>query len=383
MHSMMRFKHTRVVILVSLLFASGCGGDQSAQGAAPPGGMPPSGVKLLTLEQKPIEQTSEFIATARSLRSTTVQPEVEGIVTKILVKSGDRVRAGTALVQINADKQQATVRSTEANRAGTEADVQYWRQQVKRLEALVEAGAISRQEFDQAQNQLRTAEARLAALEAQVREQQVELRYYRVDAPQDGVVGEIPIRPGDRVTTSTAITTIDANDALEAYIEVPLERAPALRLGLPVQLLDVDGKVAATNPITFVAPRVEPGTQSVLAKVALKDTPERLRTQQFIKARIVWRTAPGVTIPVVAVTRISGQYFCFVAEQQGQGLVARQRPLKVGEVLGEDYVVVSGLKPGEKVIVSGIQKIGDGAPVKPEDSPAQQPVAGTEKPGAK
>jgi RND family efflux transporter MFP subunit len=383
MHSIMRFTLTRVVVLVSLLFASGCGRDQPAQGAAPPGGMPPAGVKLLTLEQKPLEQSSEFIATVRSLRSTTVQPDVEGLVTKILVKSGDRVRAGAPLVQINADKQQAAVLSTEANRAGTEADVQYWRQQVKRLEALVEAGAISRQEFDQAQNQLRTTEARLAALQAQVSEQQVELRYYRVAAPQDGVVGEIPIRQGDRVTTSTVITTIDANDALEAYIEVPIERAPGLRVGLPVRLLDVDGKVAATNPITFVAPRVEPGTQSVLAKVALKDTPERMRTQQFIKARIVWSTAPGVTVPVVAVTRISGQYFCFVAEPQGQGLVARQRPLKVGEVLGDDYVVVSGVKPGEKVIVSGIQKIGDGAPVQPEDSSTQKPAAGTEKPGAK
>ena len=225
--------------------------------AAGAGGPPPAGVKLLTLEQKSIEQTSEFIATARSLRSTTVNPEVDGIVTRIFVKSGDRVRAGAPLVQINADKQQAAVRSTEATRAGNDADVQYWRQQVKRLEALVEAGAISRQEFEQAQNSLRTAEARLGALDAQVREGQVELRYYRVDAPQAGVVGDIPSAPGDRVTTSTPITTIDANEALEAYIQVPLERAPELRIGLAVQLLDADGKVASTNPITFVAPRVD------------------------------------------------------------------------------------------------------------------------------
>jgi RND family efflux transporter MFP subunit len=373
----MCFKLTRVMMFVFLGLVAACGGDQPAQGAGPgAGGPPPAGVKLLTLEAKPIEQTSDFIATARSLRSTTVQPEVDGLVTRIFVKSGDRVAAGAPLVQINAAKQQATVRSTEANRAGTEADVQYWRQQVKRLEALVEAGAISRQEFDQAQNSLRTAEARLAALDAQVREQEVELRYYRVDAPQAGVVGEIPIRQGDRVTTETVITTIDANQGLEAYIEVPLERAPELRIGLPVQLLDVDGKVASTNPITFVAPRVDEGTQSILVKVALKDTPERLRTQQFIKARIVWRTAPGVTIPVVAVSRVSGQYFCFVAEPQGQGLVARQRPLKVGDVLGEDYVVVSGVKAGEKVIVSGVQKVGDGAPVQPEENQKPNPKSG-------
>ena len=353
------------IALAVLMFSSACRGDGAAQ-APPQGGPPPAGVKLLTLQPAPIEQASEFIATVRSLRSSTVQPEVEGLVTRIFVKSGDRVRAGTPLVQINADKQQATVRSTEANRAGTEADVQYWRQQVKRLEALVGAGAISRQEFEQAQNSLRTAEARLGALDAQVREGRVELEYYRVDAPQAGVVGDIPIRQGDRVTPSTVITTIDENQSLEAYIEVPLDRAPDLRVGLPVQLLDSDGKVAVTNPITFVAPRVDEGTQSVLVKVLLKDAPPRMRVQQFIKARIVWRTAPGLRIPIVAVTRLSGQYFCFVAEQQAEGLVARQRPIQVGEVLGDDYVVGGGLKPGERVIVSGIQKIGDGAPVRPE-----------------
>jgi RND family efflux transporter MFP subunit len=357
----------RAIVFGTLALASGCGGDRAAQGAGPgAGGPPPAAVTLLTLEQKPVVQTSEFLATVRSLRSTTVQPEVDGIISRIFVKSGDRVRAGAPLVQINADKQAATVRSTEANRAGTAADVEYWRQQVKRLEALVGAGAISRQEFEQAQNTLRTAEARLAALEAEVREGQVELAYYRVNAPQAGIVGDIVIRPGDRVTTSTVITTIDVTDALEATIEVPLERAPELRVGLPVQLLDGDGKVAATNPITFVAPRVEETTQSVLVKVLLKDTPPSMRVQQFIRARVVWRTAPGLTIPVVAVTRLSGQYFCFVAEQQGQGLVARQRPLQVGELLGDDYVVAGGLKPGEKVIVSGMQKVGDGAPVKAE-----------------
>ena len=355
---------TRAVSIGVLALSAACRGNDAAQGAAP--APPPMAVKLLTLEPKQIEQTSEFIATVRSLRSARVQPEVEGIVTRIFVKSGDRVRQGTPLVQINADKQQATVRSTEANRAGTEADVQYWRQQVKRLESLVEAGAISRQEFDQAQNSQRTAEARLAALDAQVREGQVELQFYRVEAPQAGIVGDIPIRQGDRVTTSTLITTIDENQALEAYIEVPLERAPGLRMGLPVQLLDEAGKVAASNPITFVAPRVDEGTQAVLVKVLLKDTPPSMRVQQFIKARIVWRTAEGLTIPIVAVNRLSGQYFVFVADRQKEGIVARQRAIQVGEVRGEDYVVAGGLKPGEQVVVSGIQKIGDGAPIKPE-----------------
>jgi RND family efflux transporter MFP subunit len=223
-------------------------------------------------------------------------------------------------VQINADRQQAAVRSTEANRAGVEADVSYWRQQVERLESLLEAGAISRQEFDQAQNTLRTAEARLGALDAQLSEGRVQLQYHRVDAPQAGIVGDIAVRVGDRVTTSTVITTIDESAGFEAYIQVPLDRAPDLRPGLPVHLLDTDGQIVATNPISFIAPRVDDGTQTVLVKSALAEVPAALRVRQFVRARLVWRSEPGLTIPVTAVTRVSGQHFCYVAEP------SRRRP---------------------------------------------------------
>ena len=111
------------------------------------------------------------------------------------MKSGDRVRAGTPLVQIDPDKQQAAVQSTEANRAGAEADVEYWRQQVKRLEALFAAGAISRQEFEQAQNSLQTAEAQARrARRAGAARAASSSRYYRVAAPQAGIVGDIAVR---------------------------------------------------------------------------------------------------------------------------------------------------------------------------------------------
>jgi RND family efflux transporter MFP subunit len=362
-HPRTRVTSLLILTVLTLAFAACNRGDAPA-GAA--GGPPPAAVTLLTLEPKPVERASEFIATLRSLRSTTVQPEVEGSITRIFVKSGDVVRVGTPLVQIDPDKQQAAVQSTEANRSGAEADVQYWRLQVKRLEALVAAGAVSRAEFEQAQNSLKTSEARLATVNAQVSEGRVQLQYYRVVAPQAGVVGDIPHRVGDRVTPSTVITTVDENSSLEAYIQVPVDRAPDLRMGLPVQVLDADGKPAAVNPISFVAPRVDESTQSVLVKSLLKDVPPRLRAQQFARARIVWSTTNGLTVPVVSVTRLSGQYFCFVAEQRDKGLVARQRPVQVGEVVGDDYVVAGGLKAGERIVVSGIQKLADGVPIKAE-----------------
>ena len=315
-HSLSFLSPRPLALAILLATSVSACGRSSGQPQAPPQGPPPAGVSIVTLESKAIPQSSDFIATVRSLRSTTVQPEGEGIVTKIFVKAGDRVRAGAPLVQINADRQQAAVNSAEANRVGTEADVEYWRQQAKRFESLL------------------------------------------------GTVGEIPIRVGDRVTTSTVITTIDDSSGLEAYIQVPLDRSPDLRLGLPVQLLDGTGKVVATNPVTFVAPRVDDATQTVLVKSALQLMPPSVRVQQFVRARIVWRTVHGLTVPVTAVTRISGQYFCFVAEPGPQGgLVARQKPLQVGELIGNDYTVTSGVKAGDRLIVSGIQKLGDGAPV--------------------
>ena len=355
------------ILILSL--AAGCsrGPDPGAAAGGGRGGpAQPTSVAVVTLDAKPLEVASEFISTVRSLNSNTVQPQVDGRVTRIFVRSGDVVRAGAALVQIDAEKEAATLQNTESQRAARVTEVTYWKGQVERLQALLKAGAISQNEFDTAQRNLDAAQANLAALDAQVREGRVQLRYYRVTAPTGGVVGDITIREGDRVTTQTEITTIDDKKGLEAYIQVPVGQAPDLRVGLVTQILDADGKVVATNPITFVAPRVDPATQTVLTKAMLKEVPPSVRVQQYVKVRIIWRSVPGLTVPVTAVSRVSGQYFAFVAEQGPNGLVARQRPITVGEIRDNAYIVTSGLKAGETLIVSGIQKIGDGAPVKPE-----------------
>jgi RND family efflux transporter MFP subunit len=328
--------------------------------------MPPADVKAVTLQPRPVPRTSEFMATIRSLSSSTIQPQVEGIVTRIMVRAGDRVRPGQPLVQIAPDKQQASVASLEAARAVRQADVEYAAQQLARMRKLLDAGAVSRQELEQAETAHRTAEAQLKAVASQIRESEVELGYYRVTAPSAGTVGEIPVRPGDRVTPATEITTIDQFNGLEVYVAVPLEQAAGLRAGLPVELIDDDGQVIASNPITFIAPRADDETQSVLVKARLQSAVPTLRVMQYVRSRIVWNRDPALTVPVVAVNRISGQYFVFVAESdpKAQATVARQKPIVVGEIVGDDYVVRGGLKAGERVIVSNLQKLGDGAPVK-------------------
>jgi RND family efflux transporter MFP subunit len=361
----MTMERSVLSLVILAASAAACGGGGAQAGAGGPGAMPPADVKTITLAAKPVPRTSEFVAMIRSLRSTTIQPQVEGFVRRIFVRAGDRVRAGQPLIQIDPDKQQATVAAFESTRAAREADVAFARQQLDRMQKLHEVGAVSRAELEQAETAYKTAQAQLKAIDSQIRESEVQLHYYRVTAPSAGIVGDISVREGDRVEQSTLITTIDASQGLEAYINVPLERAAELKAGLPVELLDGNGQVTATNAITFIAPRAEDDTQSVLVKATLRNRPPDTRVMQYVRARIVWSNDPTLTIPIVAVNRISGQYFVFVAESGPKGTVARQKPVTVGEVVGDDYVVRDGLKPGERVIVSNIQKIGDGAPVKP------------------
>ncbi len=177
------------------------------------------------------------------------------------------------------------------------------------------------------------------------------------------MVGDIPIRTGDRVTKSTILTTVDENDVLEIYVNVPVQEAPKLSLGLPVRIVDDRGQVLATNKVTFISPSVDDTTQSVLAKAALVEGRGKFRPDQFVRVRVLWRSAPGITVPMTAVTRVSGQFFVFVAEKQGEMTVARQHAVTLGDMIGNDYLLINGLKAGDQLIVSGIQKIGDGAPV--------------------
>ena len=125
---------------------------------------------------------------------------------------------------------------------------------------------ISKQEFDNVQTSYEAAIAQLKALDEQVKQQKVELHYYSVTSPMEGIVGDIPVRVGDRLTVATLLTTVDEPGALEAYIYVPAERARNLKAGLPVRLLDTAGTPASETHIAFVSPQVDTDTQSVLAK---------------------------------------------------------------------------------------------------------------------
>lgn len=342
----------------------GCG--RKADPAAAASGPPPVRVKTVKATPQPVGQYTEYLATLKSRDSAVLRPEVEGQIVAIYVQSGDRVQSGTPILEIDPRKQEATVRSQEATRRSREAALEWARTELERRKRLAAAGVISRQELEQAQTQYDAAKADLEATEAAVREQHVQLRYYKVNAPAAGTIGDIPVRVGDRVTTSTVLTTLDKGGELEAYISVPAEKAPSVKLGTPVEFVDDTGKVIFKSKISFVSPRVDPQTQLLLVKANVPNLNGKLRNDQLVHVRVIYSQEDRILVPVTAVTRLSGQPFVFVAEKNGQQTVAKQRSVQLGDVYGNNYVVLSGIKPGEQMIVTGTQMLGDGAPVAPE-----------------
>ena len=358
-------KWSLVAAFALILVSSACSRNaaQTPKGGGAPPAMP---VKVLEAKAVPVNDATDYVATLKSRDSAVIMPQVEGQITQIFVHSGDHVGADAPLMEIDPLKQQATVKSQESARAAQAATLALAKQQYQRAQGLSSAGVVSKQDLDQAKATLDAAQAQMDSLDAQVREQQVQLHYYKVVAPRAGVVGDIPVRVGDRVTTTTLLTTVDQPGTLEAYVYVPIEHSSQLKMNLPVQILDTNGKVMADTRISFISPQVDNTTQTILVKARIANGNDALRQSQFIRARVIFGTHQNPEVPILAVSRLAGQYFAFVAEPQGGSYVARQKPLKIGQTVGNDYEVQDGIKPGDKVIISGTQFLMDGAPVIPQ-----------------
>lgn len=343
-----------------VLTLSGCRHETVA--AAPPQAMP---VKVSPVTLSPVPISDTYVATIKGRRSATMQPQVEGNLTRIFVKSGDIVKAGQPLMLIDPLKQTAAVQSQMGTQAQKKALYDYNKIQVDRQKKLFEAGVVSRDAYDQAIQAFENSKADYEANAALTATQEQQLGYFQIRAPFSGVVGDVPVHVGDYVSTTTVLTTVDENVELEAYIYIPTERAAEVRTGLPVEIIDTEGNTLVKSTVNFLSPQVDNGLQSILAKAPIPRGAKGLRTEQLVKARVTWNTNPSPVVPVLAVTRVGGQSFVFVAAQKDGKYAARQIPVTLGEPIGNNYPVLKGLNPDDKVIISGLQFLQDGAPVQP------------------
>lgn len=347
----------------ALIWVAGCSGDVSAGKAPGPQAFP---VKVVPVQAKLVPIATDYLATLRSRNSAILQPQVEGDITRIFVHSGEHVQAGAPILEIDPRKQQAALSNQEAALKSKQATLQLAAVDLNRKKQLFAAGVIAKADLDASQTAYDAARADAEAVEAATHEQRVQLRYYTVNAPTEGTVGDIPVKVGDHVSNQTQLTTLDLGGPLEAYVYVPSEKSGAVRMGMPVDLLDETGKVVLRTKVSFISPRVDPDSQMLLVKTQVPNTAAKFRNAQQVHVQVVWSERPAPLIPVTAVSRLSGKIFAFVAETQGQQSVARQRTIEVGDLIGNDYVVLDGIKPGDKVIVSNVQMLVDGMPVIPQ-----------------
>ncbi len=352
-------RHASTPFICATLMLAAC---HPADAGGGPQSFPPMQVGISHLSEKTITDFDEYLASLTSRRSITLYPQVAGYVRTIGVKSGELVKAGALLVDIDPGQQNGLLRSLNANLQTRKANLAFAVQNDESSQALLKAGVLGQLDFDQRHSARLSAEADVKAAEAQVQAQTELLRFYSIRAPIDGIIGDVPVKVGDYVEPQTRLTSIDQNKLVEAYVYVPIAKADSIKRDTTLQLVDESGRVVCEQKPTFISPQVSVDTQTVLVKTVCPNQ-GTLRAAQVLKARVIWSRHPGVTIPTVAVMRQSGQYFAYIAEHSGQGLVARQRPIEVGPIVENEFVVTKGLEAGTDIVTSAVQKIRDGAPI--------------------
>jgi len=344
--------------LVLVVSASAC---KKAPAAPPP--PPPKEIEVLTLQPSEVRQTGEYLGSLLSRGSVIVLPQVAGYVRAVLVKPGQKVAVGAPLFEVDAREESAALASAQAQQASAQANLLLAKQVRDRTEALHREGLATAEELDQRKASAAAAEAAAQAAQAQVTQRRVAVQFFSVRAAVAGVVGDVLVRVGDFVTASTRATTISQSGALEISIAVPAPRARSVAVGTPVELLREDGSVQVVTSVFFVSPDVDPATQLVEIKASVPAS-EGLRSSEVVRARVVYAVSQALQVPARAVLRQSGQSFVYVVTQKGGRDVVERRPIELGELGADAFVLTKGLAAGDRIAVSSIQALRDGAPVK-------------------
>jgi RND family efflux transporter MFP subunit len=338
-------------------------------------------VKMETLQDKVLRTETEYVGVLKADQLVTLKPEMDGIVRAILVQEGDFVEAGMPILRLKAGRDRASVQQAIANVEAAKAATVNTQAQLSatkaekveaRVETLTQRIAAAEASINQAKANLNQNQSALAIATKDLQETVV-------TAPISGTLGDLSIKTGDYVERADTIGTITQNQKLNLDFFVPIEQAPKLRLGLPIELIDYRTlEVIGRGQVSFIAPEVDFTSQSILAKASFENPEGRLFTGQLVKAKVIWQQQLGLSVPVTAISRIGGETFIFVAQPnpkpEGENpapFVAVQKSVTLGKIEGDRYQVLKGLAQGEKIITTGILNLNDGVPVSPADATTQ------------
>ncbi|MEM8780666.1 MAG: efflux RND transporter periplasmic adaptor subunit [Cyanobacteria bacterium P01_G01_bin.49] len=356
------------------------------------------GQKLIEIE--PQEQQEELIAATGNLNVATA--DLRAAEAEFRQREAER---DSALAEVENAK--ATLASTEADVQQVQAELILAEKNYERSKFLEAEDVVTRESFDEAtrtlkatqaqlKSQIKTRDATAEALKAsqqnlraaerrvdqalanvesrqsaivQAKGQQgstaATLGYNFLTSPINGTVGAFNrYKIGDNVDIGETITTITDNQSFHLNVNVPTENRDRLQKGLPVEIIKTDGSSGTSGIISYIAPLVDQNAQSILVKMTFRNDGS-LRDKQYVRARVIWDTQPGVLVPTAAITSLGEQKFVYVAqtEESQDSLIVKQIPVKVGAIQGQAYQVISGIKPGDRIAVSRILDLKDGSPI--------------------
>ncbi|HET7669902.1 MAG TPA: efflux RND transporter periplasmic adaptor subunit [Burkholderiales bacterium] len=356
-----------LLILLSVTIAA-CGqGDakQAAKGAAAPAALP-VGVVEAAIREVPV--TFEAVGRTEGSREVQVRARVAGILEKQTYVEGDSVKAGAVLFQIERAPFEIELAQARGTLGQETARHQLAVKEAERLKTLADRRAISQKEADQALSAVSQSSSAVEVARARVRQAELNLSYTTVSAPIGGITGRAQQSIGSLVSPageSAILTTLTRGDPL--WVRFSLSEAEyatvrgAEQKALRVQLELADGKpYPGAAKVNFSGSTVDAGTGTVQMRAEVANPELALLPGQFVRVRLTAGTQQAIVVPQTAVMQNEGGRFVWLAGADGK---AAQRPIRAGSWLGADWIVLEGLKPGDKVIVDNLVRLRPGAPV--------------------
>jgi len=367
-------KSASIILSVFLLLGlTACTEEKKA--AAPP---PPPEVLVAEVIQKDVPIYQEWVATTDGMVNASILAQVQGYLIKQNYKEGDFVKKGTMLFEIDPRPFQAAVDEANAALAKQQAVLQTAQANLKRILPLAAANAVSQRDKDNAVGSADSAEAQVLAAKAQVRKAEIDLGFTKISSPIDGIAGAAKAQLGDLVGPPQAmvLTTVSTVNPIKVYVPISEQEYLGLvntskqeqRPGpekMTFNLILADGSTwPDPGSFSFADRQVDPMTGTIRVAILFPNPRYILRPGQYAKVRVLMGMAKGaLLVPQRAVGELQGNFQVAVVEADN---TVKIRNVKVGERFGELWLISEGLKPGEKVVAEGTQKVGNGIKVTPK-----------------
>lgn len=315
---------------------------------------PQSGHETFVVERSELQETLVLDGVIEAVQQSTVSAQTSGKVMKLPFDVDDTVAAGDLIVELESSEQRARLNQARAGRGEAVASLQDARQQFERVEAVHQRGLVSRQEFDQARNNLAAARARVERAEAALEEAREQLSYTRIEAPYGGLLTERHVELGESVSPGQPLLSGLSLEQLRVVVDLPQQYADLARRNRQAQVTLADGRVLETGDMTFY-PYANPSTHTFRLRLRLNDPNGALFPGMLVKVGVPVATREALWVPASSLVHRSELRAVFVMDDQGR---PRLRQVRTGVERDGRLEILAGLSEGEAVVVEPSELIG-------------------------